>query len=192
HTEDLSPDVLDLLGERKRPAATAQAVLYLPAIDLCESEQRPAQGFCRAMRQGLGGRCAKQKVWKRQLWRSGRLGVKSHIQRQGRFLTVDGLLKGSSEKMDRSKGGETSGFQFPVLYTSCQGERMLSMHQSTRWVIPRDGCDLGPVPRRFRQRSLIGTGLGHLPGLLKPRLHLGPVLRLLHRQDRQAVEGQTD
>src|SRR5205807_8146888 len=189
HTEDLSPDVLDLLGERKRPAATAQAVLHLPAIDLCESQQRPAQGFCRAMRQGLGGRSAKQKMWKGQLWRSDRLGAKSPIQRQGRFLTVDGLLKVSSEKMDRSKGGETSGFQFLVLYASCQGERTLSMHQGTRWVIPHDGCDLCQVPRRFRQRSLIGTGLGHLPGFLQQRLHLVPVLGLLHRQDRQAVEG---
>src|SRR2546426_3781793 len=109
------------------------------------------------MRQGLGGRSAKHKVWKGQLWRSERLGVKLHIQRQGRFPTVDGLLKGSSEKMDRSKGGETSGFQFPVLDASCQGERPLSMHRGTRWVIPRDGCDLCPVPLCFHQRPLMGT-----------------------------------
>src|SRR5947209_15184718 len=115
------------------------------------------------MRQGLGGRSAKQKVWKGQLWRSGRLGVKSRIQRQGRFLIVDGFLVVSSENMDRSKRGETSGFQFRVLDASCQGERTLSMHRGTLWVIPHDGCNLCPVALRFRQCLLFGAVLGHVP-----------------------------
>ena len=52
--------------------------------------------------------------------------------------------------------------------------------------------DLGLVPRRFRQRLLIVTGLRHLPGFLQQRANPGLVVGLLERQDRQTVEGQTD
>ncbi len=44
-TGDLYPDVLALLRERERRAATAYAVAHLPIIHLCVSQQRPAQGF---------------------------------------------------------------------------------------------------------------------------------------------------
>src|SRR5258708_29785107 len=68
--------------------------------------------------------------------------------------------------MDIPKQGETSGLQLLIVAGACQGERLLSMRQGTRWIVPHIGCDLGLVPRRFRQRLLIVTGLGHLPGLL--------------------------
>ncbi len=81
------------------------------------------------------------------------------------------------------------------MYAACQSERLLSMRQGTLWVLPHDARDLGLVPRRFRQRLLIVTGLGYLPGLLEQRLHLWLVEGLLDRQDpqdRQAVEGHAD
>ena len=40
---------------------------------------------------------------------------------------MHGLLNVSSEKMDHSKGEETSSLQFLVVYGSCQGECLLSM-----------------------------------------------------------------
>ncbi len=57
--------------------------------------------------------------------------------------------------------------------------------------MPDDGYDLCQVPLRFRQHSLIVTRLGHVPGFLQERSHLGPVVRLLDCQDRQTVEGHT-
>jgi hypothetical protein len=57
-TDDFYPDVLALLCEREPPAATAKAVVHLPSMQLRESEQPSAQGFCRAIRQGLGERSA--------------------------------------------------------------------------------------------------------------------------------------
>src|SRR6266487_5105146 len=94
--------------------------------------------------------------------------------------------------MDPSQQEETSGFQFLVLYAACQGERLLSMRQSTLWILPHEADDLSHVPLRFRQHMLIGTGLGHMPGFLQERSHRWLVLRLLDRQDRQAVEGHAD
>src|SRR5258707_576916 len=47
-----------------------------------------------------------------------------------------------------------------------------------------DGDDLCQVPLGFRQRPLIVTRLGHGPGFLQERSHLGPVVRLLDCQDR--------
>ena len=94
--------------------------------------------------------------------------------------------------MDHSKCEETSCLQLFVLYSSCQGERMLCMRQGTRWVIPQDACDLCLVPLRFRQRFLIVTDLYHLVGLLQQRLHPGLVERVLGCQDRQAVEGHAN
>ncbi len=91
-----------------------------------------------------------------------------------------GLLKVSSKQMNESKCGETSCLQFLVMYASCQFQRMLSM------------SDLGKVPLRFRERLLIVTGLSYLPGLLQQRIHLWLAMRLLDRQDRQAVERHAD
>src|SRR2546429_149609 len=39
------PDILDLFRERERRAATPYAAQYLPGMDLCVSQQFPAQGF---------------------------------------------------------------------------------------------------------------------------------------------------
>src|SRR5260221_13991357 len=81
------------------------------------------------------------------------------------------------------------------MYTACQSERLLSTRQGTLWVLPHHARALGLVPRRFRQRFLIVTGLGYLPGLLQQRLRLWLVEGLLDRQDRQdrqAVEGYAD
>ena len=55
-----------------------------------------------------------------------------------------------------------------------------------------DACDLCQVPLGFRERPLIVTGLGYLQGFLQERTRPWLVERLLHRQDRQAVEGYTD
>jgi len=66
------------------------------------------------------------------------------------------------------------------------------MRQGTLGILPYDANDLGPVPLCFRQRLLIGTALGHVPGLLQQRLHLWLVVWLLDRQNRQAVEGHAD
>ncbi len=94
--------------------------------------------------------------------------------------------------MDQSKQGETSGFQFLIEALACQGERLLAMRQGARRVLPHNACDLGQVPLRFRQHPPILTGLGHLPGFLQQRSHLGLVVRVLDRQDRQPVEGHAD
>jgi hypothetical protein len=55
---------------------------------------------------------------------------------------------------------------------ACQGERLRSMRQGTRWVVPYIGRDLSQVPLRFRQRLLIVTGLCHLQGFLQQRVHV--------------------
>src|SRR5205085_7164481 len=60
-TADVYPTALALLRERERPAATAHAVVRLTTMHLRESQQRTAQGFCRAIRQGLGERGANGK-----------------------------------------------------------------------------------------------------------------------------------
>ena len=79
--------------ERERSAATGNALLHLPGIHLCQSQECPGQGFCGAIAQGLGERSATGKGGKGQLTRSKRLRVQSGIQLQGRFLKVDRLLK---------------------------------------------------------------------------------------------------
>ena len=66
------------------------------------------------------------------------------------------------------------------------------MRQSLLCVHPHEGRDLGQVPLRFHQRPLIVTGLCHAPGFLQERSHLWLVVRLLDRQNRQAVEGHAD
>ena len=52
-TADLCPDILALLRERERPAATANAAEHLSSLHLRQSQQPPAQGFCCTIRQGL-------------------------------------------------------------------------------------------------------------------------------------------
>src|SRR3954453_7879672 len=92
-TDEVCPDVLGLLCERERPATTTNTSQHLPNMRLCERQERPAKGFCRAIGQGLGERSATEKVCKGKLLRSGLLGVKSRIERQGRGKTGDDLLK---------------------------------------------------------------------------------------------------
>ena len=41
-TGDLCPDVLDLFGERERHAATANAIVHLSNIHLCQCQEPPA------------------------------------------------------------------------------------------------------------------------------------------------------
>src|SRR5258708_31078081 len=95
--------------------------------------------------------------------------------------------------MEEGQWGETSCFQFRVIYASCQFQGMLSMSQGALWRIPpHESCDLGKVPLRFRERLLIVTGLSYLPGLLQQCIHLWLAMRLLDRQDRQAVERHAD
>jgi hypothetical protein len=66
---------------------------------------------------------------------------------------------------------------------------MLTMRQGALWIVPHIGHDLGQVPLRFRQRPLIVIGLCHASGILQERSHPGLIVRLLHCQDRQAVQG---
>ncbi len=69
-------------------------------MQLHESQQPPVQGFCCAIRQGLGERSANCNERKRKLPRSGLLVAQGGIQRQGRFQIAHGLFKVSSTKMD--------------------------------------------------------------------------------------------
>ncbi len=69
-------------------------------MQLHESQQPPVQGFCCAMRPGLGERSTNGNERKRKLLRNSLLVAQGGIQRQGRFHTVHGLLKVSFTKMD--------------------------------------------------------------------------------------------
>src|SRR5258708_13673105 len=144
-------------------------------MQLRKRQQRPARSFGGQIGQGLGERSAQDEGWQGQLARSGRLAAQSGIERQGGFQIAYGLLKVPPKQMDPSKCEETSGFQFLVLDCSCQGERLLSMRQGARWVLPHLGWDLSQIPRRFRQRFLILTGLSYLEGLPHARLSPRPI-----------------